>query len=213
MGFHPSRYTAQINPNPVRRQPSSDRRGVCRGLRLCESLGRSDRYAMARFHQVSRFLLFVNSKISNSSPSYDSKKETGYVGLKNLGATGYMNTVLQCLFHINCFRKVPSCLSLGPTRSEPLPRPCTASQRKINAQQRASPWHSNACSTAYKPLITLLVSTTPHLDEPDHRTDHSPFHQTQPSSQSLSIGSPLTRLSHIVSKNSMGYCNVSSRPR
>lgn len=38
--------------------------------------------------------------------TYDSKKETGYVGLKNQGATCYMNSLLQFLFHIPYFRKV-----------------------------------------------------------------------------------------------------------
>ncbi|KAF5744940.1 hypothetical protein HS088_TW07G00521 [Tripterygium wilfordii] len=37
--------------------------------------------------------------------TYDSKKETGYVGLKNQGATCYMNSLLQTLFHIPYFRK------------------------------------------------------------------------------------------------------------
>ena len=37
---------------------------------------------------------------------YDSKAETGYVGLKNQGATCYLNSWLQTLFHINFFRKV-----------------------------------------------------------------------------------------------------------
>ena len=38
--------------------------------------------------------------------AYDSKKETGYVGLKNQGATCYMNSLLQTLYHIPYFRKV-----------------------------------------------------------------------------------------------------------
>ncbi|KAG6383078.1 hypothetical protein SASPL_157177 [Salvia splendens] len=37
---------------------------------------------------------------------YDSKKETGFVGLKNQGATCYMNSLLQTLYHIPYFRKV-----------------------------------------------------------------------------------------------------------
>jgi ubiquitin carboxyl-terminal hydrolase 7 len=38
--------------------------------------------------------------------NYNSKKETGYVGLKNQGATSYLNTVLQLLYFTNAFRKV-----------------------------------------------------------------------------------------------------------
>ncbi|KAK1409859.1 hypothetical protein QVD17_36388 [Tagetes erecta] len=37
--------------------------------------------------------------------TYDSKKETGYVGLKNQGATAYMNVLLQTWYHIPYFRK------------------------------------------------------------------------------------------------------------
>ena len=43
--------------------------------------------------------------------TYDSKKETGYVGLKNQGATCYMNSLLQTLYHIPYFRKVSHCFS------------------------------------------------------------------------------------------------------
>ena len=38
--------------------------------------------------------------------SYDSKKQTGYVGLKNQGATCYLNSLIQSLFFTNAFRKV-----------------------------------------------------------------------------------------------------------
>ncbi|KAG5287317.1 ubiquitin carboxyl-terminal hydrolase [Histoplasma capsulatum G186AR] len=37
--------------------------------------------------------------------NYDSKKTTGFVGLKNLGSTGYLNVILQCFYFTNKFRK------------------------------------------------------------------------------------------------------------
>ncbi|XP_022103325.1 ubiquitin carboxyl-terminal hydrolase 7-like [Acanthaster planci] len=47
--------------------------------------------------------------------SWDSKKLTGYVGLKNQGATCYMNSLLQCLFFTNQLRKA---VYLMPTESD-----------------------------------------------------------------------------------------------
>eukprot|EP01062_Namystynia_karyoxenos_P058821 TRINITY_DN50289_c0_g1_i1.p1 TRINITY_DN50289_c0_g1~~TRINITY_DN50289_c0_g1_i1.p1 ORF type:complete len:1237 (+),score=340.17 TRINITY_DN50289_c0_g1_i1:83-3793(+) len=36
--------------------------------------------------------------------NYNSKAETGFVGLRNQGATCYLNALLQCLFHLSYFR-------------------------------------------------------------------------------------------------------------
>ncbi|CAN1298212.1 Ubiquitin C-terminal hydrolase 13 [Linum perenne] len=56
--------------------------------------------------------------------AHDSKKETGYVGLKNQGATCYMNSLLQTLYHIPYFRKavyhMPTTENDMPSGSIPL---------------------------------------------------------------------------------------------
>uniref|UniRef100_A0A2P2MFP2 ubiquitinyl hydrolase 1 n=1 Tax=Rhizophora mucronata TaxID=61149 RepID=A0A2P2MFP2_RHIMU len=56
--------------------------------------------------------------------SHDSKKETGCVGLKNQGATCYMNSLLQTLYHIPYFRKavyhMPTTENDMPSGSIPL---------------------------------------------------------------------------------------------
>lgn len=43
--------------------------------------------------------------------NYNSKKETGYVGMKNQGATCYLNSLLQSLYFTNIFRKVSCALA------------------------------------------------------------------------------------------------------
>ncbi|KAI9357685.1 ubiquitin carboxyl-terminal hydrolase 5 [Zopfochytrium polystomum] len=55
--------------------------------------------------------------------NYDSKKETGFVGLKNQGATCYMNSLLQSLYFTNYFRKATFAIPTEndePTKSIPL---------------------------------------------------------------------------------------------
>jgi ubiquitin carboxyl-terminal hydrolase 7 len=48
----------------------------------------------------------VNILLITRFQSYDSKKTTGFVGLKNQGATCYMNSLFQSLYCTNYFRKV-----------------------------------------------------------------------------------------------------------
>lgn len=54
----------------------------------------------------------------------DSRKETGFVGLRNQGATCYMNSLLQTLYNINEFRKavygLPTSEDEKPSESMPL---------------------------------------------------------------------------------------------
>ena len=51
-------------------------------------------------------IIEANVCIKQDYWAWDSKKVTGYVGLKNQGATCYMNSLLQTLYHIPFFRKV-----------------------------------------------------------------------------------------------------------
>ncbi|GAB7350994.1 hypothetical protein MBLNU459_g1489t1 [Dothideomycetes sp. NU459] len=51
--------------------------------------------------------------------NYDSKKETGMVGLRNQGATCYLNSLLQSLYFTNAFRKA---IYQIPTENEQEPR-------------------------------------------------------------------------------------------
>ena len=60
----------------------------------------------------------------NPYQPYDSKKETGFVGLKNQGATCYMNSLLQTLYHLPYFRQavyaIPTADCESTSKSIPL---------------------------------------------------------------------------------------------
>lgn len=56
-------------------------------------------------------LMQVEVTVDHDTLSYDSKKETGFVGIKNQGATCYMNSLLQTLYCINYFRRVGQCIA------------------------------------------------------------------------------------------------------
>lgn len=102
--------------------------------------------------------------------NYDSKKETGYVGLKNQGATCYMNSLLQTLYHIPYFRKVlhllvllcffPSMLSLLFEEKTYMICPfrlCTICQQlKLIFLLQAFPWHCKACFISFN-IVTVVL--------------------------------------------------------
>lgn len=52
-----------------------------------------------------RLLDNLGDSMLNSPVAWDSRKETGFVGFKNQGATCYMNSLLQTLYMLSAFRK------------------------------------------------------------------------------------------------------------
>ncbi|KAI8347676.1 hypothetical protein BD560DRAFT_493139 [Blakeslea trispora] len=70
--------------------------------------------------------------------NYDSRKETGYVGIKNQGATCYMNSLLQSLYCTNMFRK--AVYQIPTEKDEPTKSVALALQRCFyNLQYSSEP--------------------------------------------------------------------------
>lgn len=69
-----------------------------------------------------KMILQVHLKVKRDERyNLDARKATGFVGLKNQGATCYMNSLLQYLYNLPCFRTVcvgeegePETWDLGP---------------------------------------------------------------------------------------------------
>lgn len=94
--------------------------------------------------------------------NYDSKTETGYVGLKNQGATCYLNSLIQSLYFTNAFRKVRSLAP--PTSLANNSRPSTKFPPKTKRRSRIVHIPSNASSTNFRPQImpsALMNSPSP----------------------------------------------------
>jgi len=82
--------------------------------------------------------------------NYDSKRETGYVGLKNQGATCYLNSLIQSLYFTNTFRKVvPLCATWNSSADNDI-RPSTKFQLKTKKPCKTVLTPFSVCSTNFR---------------------------------------------------------------
>jgi ubiquitin carboxyl-terminal hydrolase 7 len=83
-------------------------RGFARLIALEELLNEERGFVVGDKLEIHTFVSIRRVEMSRMMEpriSYDSKKETGFVGLKNQGATCYMNSLLQFFFHIPRLRE------------------------------------------------------------------------------------------------------------
>ena len=103
-GAHWSTFTAVT---------SLDSQVLGRPRSICLALAVNPLPKVRRVH-LSRLALRVQVvvKVEIDDMMHDSKKETGFVGLRNQGATCYLNSLLQTLYNINIFRQVGTLVPL-----------------------------------------------------------------------------------------------------
>ncbi|CAB3397673.1 unnamed protein product [Caenorhabditis bovis] len=85
---------------------------------------------------------------SGNGYHWDSKKHTGFIGLRNQGATCYMNSILQAFYFTTAFRKAVYLMDTGtePTESNI----CLAMQRVFYELQMSSePVETNSLTRAF----------------------------------------------------------------
>jgi len=97
--------------------------------------------------------------------NYDSKKETGYVGLRNQGATCYLNSLIQSLYFTNAFRKVSYNYEQHQNMLTHI-RPSIKSLRKTRRHFKTVHIPSNDYSTNYRhPILPSGRVNSPSLSD------------------------------------------------
>lgn len=109
------------------------------------------------FLKYVHFIIYWNG--SDLISSYNSKKATGMVGLRNQGSTGYLNVVLQALYLITATRKVRHIVLYEIVwELSDITRLCIRYQHR-RVQRPTWRGHFSVCSTLYRQVIRLLRRT------------------------------------------------------